>query len=450
MMNKLGLVLALGCLVSGCSIESAVDVDDPQVGREIDNRELTTRSGALSVYSRAVGMLQDGVSQTSERVGLFTDELTNVPNDGLWLLGDARRESYRSDLTKGIEFEAGYTTLHGARVHARQARDILRKLNDASLTALIAGSYAIEGYAILLLAEDHCSGVPLTEVPFEGDIVYGDGLSTEQLFTVAVAKFDSALAVSHDSASIITLARIGKGRASLGLGNYEQAARAVADVAAADVFYLDYSQNLPPTPSPIPLFWTGGTYNHNLKAQLVEITNTEGVNGLTWFRDPTTVDPRVPVTTTIVNDAPAFPAQVRQLKFTGGTLRFPLARWIEAQMIRAEYALQQGDAGWITPINDARATLGLGPLTDPVARDARVTLLFQERAFWFYLEGVRLADYRRLVRQYRRSPHSVYPIGPYTRSRGDVPFYGEAWVFITPLTEDTRNFRYDGCIHTQP
>ncbi len=120
-------------------------------------------------------------------------------------------------------------------------------------------------------------------------------------------------------------------------------------------------------------------------------------------------------------------------------------------MIRAEYALSQGDPTWVKPLNDARATVGLSALADPVVHDARVDMLFRERAFWFYLEGIRLADYRRLVRQYQWNLESVYPVGSYTRSStGDVSAYGQAWVFLTPADEDKYNFQYHGCLHTQP
>jgi starch-binding outer membrane protein, SusD/RagB family len=45
----------------------------------------------------------------------------------------------------------------------------------------------------------------------------------------------------------------------------------------------------------------------------------------------------------------------------------------------------------------------------------RVDLHFRQRAFWLYLTGHRLADMRRLVRQYGRSAGSVFPSGPYSR-----------------------------------
>ena len=62
----------------------------------------------------------------------------------------------------------------------------------------------------------------------------------------------------------------------------------------------------------------------------------------------------------------------------------------------------------------ARATLtGLTPLTDPGSTNARIDLLFRERAFWMYFTSHRVGDLRRLVRQYGRAPNTVWPSGNY-------------------------------------
>lgn len=446
------IALIFACTIGGCSLESAIDVEDPEVGREIHHKNLETRSGAIGMYNRALGMLGDAVSNKSENVGIFTDELMNLSSESpLWLLGDSRRDSYRTDLSKGLEAKnLLFYNLHTTRVTASQARRLLLELKDTSVTALIAGTYALEGYAILMLAEDFCSGIPLTDVPFKGDIIYGTALSTEQVFTIAVAKFDSAVAIQHDSTSIRALARIGMGRAYMGLGDYAKAVSSVESIAETDVFYLDFTQANAPGSGVSHRFWTGEASGGVLKSSLVEIVNNEGMNGITWFSDPANLDPRVPVKTVIVNGNLTFPVKVEQLKYTNGTGRIPLARWVEAQMIRAEYALKENDENWIAPLNEARATVGLPALINSEVKDDRIDMLFRERAFWFYLEGVRLADFRRLVRQYERSPESVYPVGPYPLGTGDFSFYGEAWVFLTPLDEVRHNYRYHGCLNTQP
>ena len=75
-----------------------------------------------------------------------------------------------------------------------------------------------------------------------------------------------------------------------------------------------------------------------------------------------------------------------------------------------------GDAtGWLGKLNDARATSAgtLAALADPGTDDARVDLLFRERAFWMYFTSHRIGDLRRLVRQYGRAQETVWPSGNY-------------------------------------
>jgi hypothetical protein len=102
---------------------------------------------------------------------------------------------------------------------------------------------------------------------------------------------------------------------------------------------------------------------------------------------------------------------------------FTLASGIEARLIEAEAALQSNHndtsatgAGWLGILNTLRATAigpGMPPLADPGNYDARVNLLFRERAFWMYLTNHRLGDLRRLIRQYGRAQETVFPTGIY-------------------------------------
>lgn len=455
--SSIGLILFI-LIISACSLDQAVGVEDSEIGRMIDRKQVANKSIALAMYHHSLGQLKEGISERSWRVGLFTDELTNsiVPIP-LWIDGDARKEGNRNNiqLLAGLEVDQLYRRVHSARINASQATGVLKKLADPSLNSFIAAAYAVEGYSILMLAEDYCSGIPITDIPFEGDIKYGVALTTDQLFAAAVAKFDSALSFPHDSQSITTLIRIGKARAHMGEGKYDQAALAVAEVAPDDAFYVNYTENVAPFGgSTVERFWTTvlreGGVNPLTPAQSVEVVNREGGNGMVWFSDPSRLDPRLPVTTTTAGGTPAFPLEVRQRKFTSGVVQFPLARWIEAQMVRAENALYRGEATWIDYLNEARNTVSLTALDDPLNDDERIDLLFRERALWFYLEGGRLADYRRLVRQYQRSPYDVYPVGPYLSSSGRGAFYGEAWVFTPPKSESENNFRYKDCIHTRP
>jgi len=449
-----GLIATL-CSVSACSFDNIVKVDDPESEQNLNRDQVRSRDGAIGMYNSAVGQLANGVSEMSKQVAQMTDELAIRPTSSMDYAGNGLHADARIDSTnrwgiRGISSE-GYTSLHIARVRVSQARTVLKALNDSTLKHLIAATYAIEGYAIVILAENICSGNPLSEVPFEGDLVLGMALSTEQLFAIAASKFDSALAVTHDSTRILTLARVGSGRAYMGLGQYDKAAAAVADVQPGDIFQLTYSTSpAPGQVTAINQFWTDSTTD--LGAQRLnahEVINREGANGLVWYTTPAAMDPRVPITTRTDETGTQFTFPARQRKRVIGNQSFPLARWVEARMIQAEYYLSIGDARWLDALNEARRTVGLVDTTDPGSVEQRVNLVFRERAFWFYLEATRLADYRRLVRQYGRAPSRVYPSGNYPRSP-NVPFYGDAYVLSPPASEYELNSRYNGCLNKNP
>ena len=124
---------------------------------------------------------------------------------------------------------------------------------------------------------------------------------------------------------------------------------------------------------------------------------------------------------------------------------------IEARLIEAEAALQADrnntsptGTGWLGILNDLRATAitpAMAPLADPGSFEARVDLLFRERAFWMYLTGHRLGDLRRLVRQYGRAQDAVFPTGTYHKGGA----YGSDVNF--PVSSDERNNpNFESCL----
>lgn len=443
------MVFAL-VILSACSLSDLVDVDKPQVGSDIDHDYLDTRNGAMSILYSALASLQGGINKTSLQVGVFTDELTARPensSDNIYFgtsNNDPRVEYEISFDLKGIGFH-GYSEIQATRARAGYARYFLRRQADSSLDYAISASYSYEGYSIVILAENLCSGVPLSEAPYGQDAIYGRALPTDSLFKLAIVKFDSALSIEHDSSRFKTLAKIGKARALIGLGRYSDAASAVADVQQGDTYNLEYIQTVTPGATlsePADAFWTTTVTNavrsYNTGHELI---NNEGTNGLIWYTSAAIYDPRLPVSATGL--------VIRQNKFPNGTVSLKFASWIEAKMIEAEHLLSINDPNWVEPLNLARRTVNLQDLVSPSNTAEKVDLLFRERALWFYGHGTRLSDMRRLVRQYKRNINSVFPVGGYTRSL-TVYSYGDAVVFIPDSREFSNNYNYSGCIHREP
>ena len=124
---------------------------------------------------------------------------------------------------------------------------------------------------------------------------------------------------------------------------------------------------------------------------------------------------------------------------------------IEARLIEAEADLQGHDVpGWASVLNTLREGASIPDLTADsttgAANDsARVDVLFRERAYWLFGMGHRAGDMRRLVRQYRRSPAAVYPMGAVTYPTPALPYIP---VPTLPVPDDEAQYNpnYTGCI----
>jgi hypothetical protein len=282
---------------------------------------------------------------------------------------------------------------------------------------------AIEGFTVVALAEGFCGAVPLSVARNATPGELGAPLSTQDLFTRAVALFDEALTANPAG----MLAAVGKGRALLNNGDFAGAAAAVAGVPTTFIHFIEHSDNSNRQNNPLFTLQANGRYS---------MSDREGGTGLPYRSSQ---DPRLPwfeeprggfdsaVRLFISQRHPSFGADV------------VLADGIEARLIEAEAALRAGDTGtWLARLNDLRANVNalmtarfeeyadhvpgpnnpataLDALTDPGNEAARVDLMFQERAFWLYLSGHRQGDQRRLIRQYGRAQAAVFPTGPHHR-----------------------------------
>jgi hypothetical protein len=407
------------------------------------------------MYQVTKAQSRDAIEDALVASGALTDELTSVGlgtgPSSIGAVGDpvdervvpeTQNTADESDLAKNL-----YGGLQALRADAGEARGLLQNYALGTSPALRGEMYALEGYADLILAELYCSGVPLSTLDYGYDFTYHPGESTQDVTRQAVVLFDSALAISSDSASIMALASVGKGRALLDLGEYTEAAQAAHAVPSGFQYAL-----------PLQVFRGDSIFT---------VADREGRNGLPFV---TAQDPRVIVSAAGTNPFGLSLYTPAKYDVQNGTPSVILASSVEAQLIEAEVALHNGDASWLTILNTLRTTCtdaatcptpapagtggiaGLPPLSDPAASasgqaaiDARVNLLFSERAYWLFLTTTRQADLRRLVRNYGRRQDAVYPTGPYYGGRG---IYGSDVNLPIP-PEERANPLFQGCIDRQ-
>lgn len=454
--GRLVLLASAVMFVGGCSPDSILESDD--LPPDVTNPAITkTPVGALAAYHglrdqfrRAFGS-EDGGTETSVAAigGLLGDEL-QVGMGGISAPVDARA------MFEGVEDVLtlqAYSKLQRVRGQASQAIGLLTRYAPEQ-RALTGHAYVLQAYAEIFLAELFCSGIPLSTLDFEGDYTLRPGSSTEEVYAHALALLDTALTLVGDSTRFVHLARLAQARAHLGLGELAAAAAAVATVPDGYEYAVSFVASTGTGASSFALvhatFWT------------LSVADREGLNGLDYR---TSGDPRSATTRLSTDQHVYHPSKYA----TDGGTPIVLASGVEARLIEAEARLSEGDASWLTILNALRTdgtfspqpdsadptktdtlwnagsggTAGLAPLDDPGTPDARIDLLFRERAFWLFLTGHRHADLRRLVRSYGRQESDVYPSGAYPAAGQS---YGSDVTIPIPLEESISNPHFTGCI----
>jgi starch-binding outer membrane protein, SusD/RagB family len=459
-----GLVL-VGLAIGACRVSDLLSVPPPP--GIVANSALTSLDGAESAFTGARALLFQsiaGVSGLLEWSELLTDEFTwsgfTKGFDGVNI--DARRTVAGSGY-----FESGDTplgTLLATRSALLIAAEGLRKFEPASGQSKVGKAEALVGYTELLLAEDYCGGVPLSEFAAGGGFTYGRPLTTDSLFATAEGHFVAALAHAAGNDTVRALASVGLGRARLHRGHFAAAASAVTSVPTNFVFNTDLG----------PTCAAGGCNPNIYSAQLpagasymcglVNVPDREGGNGMNFV---SASDPRLVLDSAIAQTCDGGTWQY-PVKFGNPSEFIPLATGVEARLIEAEAALQAGQVNmWAADLNalrgDAASThvsfpdssLTIKPdSTTAGSATRRVDVMFRERAFWLFGTGVRLGDLRRLVRQYGRDAGTVFPSGPYGSGNNPnlptpIPTYGSdvSLTLPTPASgANTGNPYYKGCL----
>ena len=438
-----GLLLAFG--VAACSTSEMLEVETPD---QITPDKAGSAVGAAALRASALGNFAafyggdyggsfHGLNITS---GMLTDEIESARGGTEHLDSRAQNEGVQPlGTTWSFVGQSMTQTIRAIKALKEFAPEV-SATEKATKATQIGHLYALQGFAYTLLAENYCSGIPISNADDLNPAT--ELLTTAQMFARATAYFDTAattLGTTTADQPFRNAVAVGRARVLLNLGQYEQAATAVAAVPTNFNFAIAYS-----TTSVVNAIydWMNGTLNY-------APADREGGNGMDYI---SARDPRVTVIRNAAGDPTPRAGQdgaihYTQTVFPTGASPVPLATGVEARLIEAEAALKRGDAAtWLAKLNDARATVsGLTPLADPGAGVARENLLFRERAFWFWGTAHRLGDLRRLVKNYSRSAASVYPTGPYFKGGS----YGSDVVLI-PAQAEKNNPDFTGCTATTP
>jgi hypothetical protein len=401
---------------------------------------------------------------------------TVAGGESAWLLGGLMTDEWKSSDTFLQRNETDQRTVqdnngniqgmlrdtYRVRTNAREAITAMTQFPPPQSSSKIAQMLFIIGFSELTLAENFCNGIPLGDAS-TGVPVYGPPLSYNEVFTLALAHFDSALTLVASAAasdtigvSIRSAAAIGKGRALINLNRFTDAAAALTGVATTYQWRSTFSL-------------TGGNnqiWSLNNSAKRWTVGDSFDVGGIIANAIPfaSSRDPRLPVTgSTSTSVAPAgagkgFDTSTNfvQQNLYGRIEPTPVVTGLDARLMEAEIRLRANDTpGMLTILNNLRATPqriggadGAGAINSPVMtalatpanQAAAIDLFFREKAYWTFGRGQRLGDLRRLVRQYGRSQDQVFPSGQFFKGGT----YGSD-VNLPVTTDELNNPEFKGC-----
>jgi starch-binding outer membrane protein, SusD/RagB family len=388
---------------------------------QIEAAGLYKPSNAQLLVNGVIADFECAFARVVTGMAVHSDELANA-----WVASD-NYDLDRRSVTPASPFAGGcggsqhpsfYTALNTARGMADTTYVELSGWTDTEVpnrARLLAQTAAYGGYSLVMLGEAMCTGA----------INRSPEMTSLQLFEEARLRFDRA--ISHTAAAndpqVTHFARLGRARALLNMGRYDEAAADAATIPASFVI------------------GTSGDATYTRRQNIVHTHVTQGFFGTV---DPSyrnlvmengQPDPRVRVTNLNRTGNMVGSAIWTPDKYPTPATSIPITRYAEAQLIIAEARARSGDLpAAAAAINAARTSGGRTgmPVYSAEGRTGTQVLadIVEERRREFFLEGRRFYDVRRFSLPLVPAPGTPYPGGG---------VYGDQRCFPLPNVERNNN-----------
>ncbi|MHB0962581.1 MAG: RagB/SusD family nutrient uptake outer membrane protein [Gemmatimonadaceae bacterium] len=355
-------------VAAACS-DSFVEVTNPNV---IDAATVDPASGATSLALSAQQNFATAFGWLSMYSGWFTEE-ANVADTfptrnefGFRLITDLNG-SLNGDVWAPISLAAA---------SAKTVLDLA--LPNPTSNINFARAATFRGFSILMIGTDFCTG----------SLSSGPELTTAQLLDSAIVYFTKGVDIgnanaTNDGKALANAALVGRARAKLQKGDKAGAAADAAAVPAGFNFDLRMTDDL--------------ANRTRLSNRLYQFTfDRSSISVAPFYR---VSDSRVPYIAPgqpgALNGQDAVPGGFyRQTKFSGYASSMRLASKLEADYIAAEAG--GNVTAQLALINARRTSAGKPVYVGAIDAASVLAELMTQKAFDFYLEGKRLADFRRV------------------------------------------------------
>jgi len=358
-----GGALALGA--AACS-NSFLEVQNPNV---IDAAEVDPASSAATLAASAQQNFATAVGTYIQFSSHFTGETYIMETSG------AQNEFGRREVSEqNGQAATQWREMQLAAASAKLLLDLTLPTPTTNINIARAATY--RGYAMLFLATDFCTGT----------LSSGPELTNNQMLDSAIVWFTKGMDVgtanaTTDGLNLARAALVGRARAKLQKGDKPGALVDANAVPAGFTINLTYVDDLANRARLSNALWRGTVDRSVISVPPYYQTTDARIPFLPPGKHPYNAW-----------DAAAGPYFIQQ-KYTGYASPIRLASKLEAEYIAAEAS---GDINQqLALINRQRQAFGYQPYSG--ANDAASVLaeLFYQKGFDFWLEGKRLADFRR-------------------------------------------------------
>ncbi len=399
--GRTGKVVGLALIASLAACDSLLEVENPGA---VEAEDLENPALATTIVNSALGQLECAVTSYVVSTGLLADELINASgwlNINGWGWRGVELETITGSCPSGRDAtglgaftplqQADYLTTDGIRlIESFPAEAIV-----GDKTEMLGMLAAYGGYARLLLGEGFC----------EMAIAQGPLIEPPEVLQLAVDRFTEAIghAEAVGNTDLALMARLGRARALLDLGDLEGAYTDAATIPPGFSWVADYST--------IDGVRENRVYNLNRRNNYVS-ANPDEYGDLMVAGVP---DTRVQITFSGGAGHDGETPHWYQEKYPTADADIPIASWEEAKLIMAEARLAEAE----THLTQLREAQGL-PATDLVGLSgmgdaAILDVVLEERRRQLWLEGHRLNDMLRHDLEFPQGVnHKGQPYGPIT------------------------------------
>lgn len=374
----------------------AESLDDPGMADVLVSSAIADFECGFANYIVATGMLTDELWDSTGWIAITTWNQRRIP---------ATHGALNSNSCTSLGPGVG-RPLHTALRQAEDARERLAEWDDADVperARLHATAAAFSGYSHTLIGEAFC----------ETAIREGPLMTPTEVLQEADDRFAEAIQLAQTAGAddVLNLARVGRARVNLNLGDLETASQHAEAVTEGFVYGATYSGATSRRRNRV--YWDNF---RNLYITVGPDFRELEVNGAP--------DPRVPTEDSERQGHDGVTDVWFQLLYTSEADEIPIATWEEAQLILAE---ARGGQEAVDAINRVRAAAGLPSFSS--GDDAEIAAqVREERRRQLYLQGHRLNDIL-------RHPELEFPPG---ETQKGIP-YGPTTCLPLPDSERQNN-----------